>query len=172
MSHSNNLDLIQKIVQRNVDLIEILVDPGACGLCQSKAGRYSISGQNKDYPKLTNNDIPPYHPNCNCKIQATLNNYSLVQGVSNRSPYCSNERSNICNDKLYFKYDNAVKNGDKELKNNKIIEALEFYYKALDILKWITECSLPQNEYCSNINWAKIFYNQLINKINQTGRRR
>ena len=45
------------------DLVRISEHRGSCPICMPFQGKvYSISGRNKDYPKLTK--FTPYHPNC------------------------------------------------------------------------------------------------------------
>lgn len=54
----------------DVDLVMFSTHKLACELCQTLQGKvYSISGNDKRYPKLTDEIRPPVHPNCRHSIQ-------------------------------------------------------------------------------------------------------
>ena len=67
MSEASNAGLKNTALDYGIDLVQWDTHSEICEICQQYSGRiYSISGNDKNFPKL--DEEPPLHPNCKCHI--------------------------------------------------------------------------------------------------------
>lgn len=72
MREAANTGSLNRIAEAGIDLVRIIVAPGACQVCARYRDKvFSISGRDSRYPQLT--DAPPFHPNCrSCQAVAFI----------------------------------------------------------------------------------------------------
>lgn len=85
MAHSEGI--MQTAKEFGEDLVQISVHARSCPRCLPVQGRvFSVSGDNKDFPALTDENRPPIHPNCAHVLlpapEAFLRRRGLYDGLS------------------------------------------------------------------------------------------
>ncbi|MFA5337656.1 MAG: phage minor capsid protein [Candidatus Omnitrophota bacterium] len=99
-----NLALYKKY---GIDLVQVDAHSGACEICQSYQGKvYSISGNDKDFPKLQ--ERPPYHKGCRHIILGITKLNLESRGYYNEMVKLSNSSTKV-KDFQHFEY--ILKNG-------------------------------------------------------------
>lgn len=67
---------VQRYKDVGADLVKVQARPGTCEHCAAHDGMvYSLSGNHSNYPKMTDDQKPPYHPNCRCGIFPVIEEY-------------------------------------------------------------------------------------------------
>jgi SPP1 gp7 family putative phage head morphogenesis protein len=83
---------INTALRYGVDLVQWDAHSEVCEYCQQFSGRvYSISGQDEDFPMLT--EKPPLHPNCKCVIMPVTKGHLERRGELNETVKLSNSPS-------------------------------------------------------------------------------
>lgn len=63
------------------DLVQVSVHAGACELCAPIQGKvFSISGDDPDFPDLTDDETPPLHPNCEHVLIPVVKDFLEMRG--------------------------------------------------------------------------------------------
>jgi len=138
MSEASNAGLKNTALDYGLDLVQWDTHSEICELCQQYAGRiYSISGNDKDFPKLE--EEPPLHPNCYDKDSEiyTERGWINVKDINIDDKCLSLNLSTLIPE--YSAIDKLIKNYEKNM--------VSFKNRVLDLL--VT----PQHEMVYATDW-------------------
>lgn len=82
MTESATTASIDTALAAGIDLVEFSTHAGACELCQAIEGQiFSLSGNDPEYPALTEEQTPPIHPRC-CHRLLAVGSGALEEDVA------------------------------------------------------------------------------------------